>query len=312
MKRCNMISAAAAALLIVMYAVSFIPAIKRRNGEKSILSALMNKKYEDSVQEIQITQGKNTVRLYKLNDSSVWKGSVRESIFPVDNSVVDRFIQHLANTRNMYKISDSQAKWTLLGVDSDAATSVLYKNDVNMSTKLYFGRQNFLQTRRYMRTDNSISTYEIDSDIDTYLTPAPSVWMDPYVIPQNAGGKITRSDIQRIKTDRAYYGSKDKNFEKNCASLLELRHGDLAENPGDNTLVYSLTIENGDGFTATIHAYGNGDEGKILSYSFSNAITGRIYDYKYSVLVSNWTFKKMTELFPSAAESITPPQAAGY
>jgi hypothetical protein len=295
-----MIPAAAAALLIVMYAVSFIPAVKRRNAEKSVLSALMNKKYEGSVHEIQIAEGENSIRLYNQNNSAIWEGSIRESIFPVDNSVISRFIQHLTNTRNLYKISDRQTEWPLLGVDKDNATTILYKNDMNVSTKLYFGGQNFLKTRRYLRIDNKLSIYEIDSDIDAYLTPTSSVWMDPYIVPQNVNGKITQSDIQRIKAGSKYFSSKYTDFGKKCADLLELRHGDLYEGVQDIP-VYSIAIEDGDGFTTTIHAYGNGDEGKILSYSFSNTITGHPYDYKYSVLVSNWTFNKMTELFSSAS-----------
>lgn len=301
MKKSNMIPAVTAALLMVMYAVSFIPAVKRRNAEKSILSALMNKKYEDSVREIQIAERESSIRLYKQNESGIWKGSLHESIFPVDNTVIFRFIQHLTNTRNMYKISDRQTEWPLLGVDDAAATTVLYKNNVNMSTKLYFGRQNFLKTRRYLRTDNSLSVYEIDSDIDTYLTPSLSVWMDPYIIPQNVNGRIAQGDIQRITAGGTYYSSKDTDFEKKCAGLLELRHGELSESVQNEKTAYAIKIEDGDGFTTTIHVYGNGEEGKILSYSFSNEITGRTYDYKYSVLVSSWTFNKMTELFPPAA-----------
>ena len=301
MKKSNMIPAVTAALLIILYAVSFIPAVKRSNAEKSILSALMNKKYKDSVHEMQITKGENSIRLYKKDESGVWKGSIHESIFPVDNAVISRFIQHLTNTRSMYKISDRKVKWSLLGVDESAATTVFYKNDVNMSTKLYFGSQNFLKTRRYLRTDNNFAVYEIDSDIDTYLSPSPSVWMDPYIVPRNVNGKITQGDIQRINAGGAYYSCKDTDFGKKCAGLLELRHGDLTESVQNKKAAYSIKIEDGDGFTITIHIYGNGEEGKILLYSFSNGLTGRTYDYKYSVLVSSWTFNKITELFPPAA-----------
>ncbi len=92
------------------------------------------------------------------------------------------------------------------------------------------------------------------------------------------------------------------NFEKNCAKLLDLRHGELCGVVNNEKTVYSMKVENGDGFIITIDVSENGSNEYIFSYAFSNSLSGRSYDYTYAVKVSSWTFSSMTELFPESRD----------
>lgn len=296
MTKNNIVFKYAAVVLIALYALSFIPAVRRGNSEKFIQSALLNKKYENTLTEIQISQKGSRIRLFRRSDD-VWEGGREETVFPVDNEQIGKLIDKLIKVRNMYKISDSREKWPNFSLTEQSAVVFEYKNSDNMSTKLYFGGQNFDKTRRYLRTENRITSYEIDSDMDAFLTAKESFWYDPYIIPRNAASASSSESIQGVRINGISYTKKDEGFEENCRKLTELRHGELSAVPKGGKPLYAIEVECGDGLYVHMQVY-EADEGKILAYSFTDTLTGKKYDYDYSVMVSGWTFGRIEELFP--------------
>ncbi|MFA6855583.1 MAG: DUF4340 domain-containing protein [Treponema sp.] len=297
MKKNSVLLVYVSAVLIVFYGISFISAVRGRNEEKHFQSVLMNRKYENMLTEMVISGENISMKLYRRNGNDLWEGMCDDVVFPVDNRQVKTFISRLTKIRNMYKISDNKNKWDSFSLSDQQAVTLVYKIDNNMSTKIYFGGQNFTKNRRYMRTANKISSYEIDSDLDVFLTARESFWYDPYVIPRN----VTKSyvdDIQRIRINGIIYDQKDKGFEAKCAKLSELRHGEISSIPKDGKKVYSIEVESGDGLSLYIYVY-NSVEGKILAYTFKNTLDEKKYDYNYAVKISSWTFGKIEELFPS-------------
>ncbi|MCK9168961.1 MAG: DUF4340 domain-containing protein [Treponema sp.] len=297
MKKNSTLLGYVAAVLIVLYGVSFIPAIRGHNMEKHFQSALMNKKYENILTEIEIAGENTSLKLYRRNENDLWKGVSNGSVFPVDNGQIQAFISSFTKVRNMYKISDSEKKWDFFSLSAQHSVVIVYKLNNDMSTKIYFGGQNFLKNRRYLRIDNKISSYEIDSDLDVYLTTKESFWYDPYIIPQNVTASSIE-DIQSIRINGMIYNQKTDDFEEKCTKLLELRHGEIASIPNDGKKVYLIEVESGDGLYICIQVYKTA-EGKILLYTFKNTLDGKKYDYNYAVKISNWTFEKIEKLFPS-------------
>jgi hypothetical protein len=299
MQKNSLLIVCVAAILAVFYAVSFTPVVRGRNAEGVLSSALMNPKYETSVNDIQITEKNRTIQLFKNEGTQLWQGRDGNTLFPVDNSQVKKFISRLIKVRNMYTISDNQKKWQSLSLTDGDAVCVVYKNSDNMSTKLYFGGWNFDKSRRYFRTDNTITSYEIESDIDVFLSSKESFWYDPYILPRNIPGVSGVQDVQRIRVNGILYTPQSPDFTEKCAKLTELRHGDILSVPGGSVPGYEIEAETGSGLQTTIRVY-NAADGKILEYSMKNTLTGTAYDYSYAVMISNWTAGKMEELFPPA------------
>jgi hypothetical protein len=296
MKRNSILLEYAAVVLIILYGVSFIPSVSERNVEKHFQSVLMNRKYENMLTEIVISGENTSLKLHRRNGTDLWEGVCAGAIFPVDNGQIKTFISGLTKIRNMYKISDSQKKWHSFSLTEKQAIVVIYKINNNMSTKIYFGGQNFSKIRRYMRTENRISSYEIDSDMDVFLTTRESFWNDPYIIPRN----VTESsivNIQSIRINGMLYNKRNTGFEERCAKLSELRHGEISSIPKDGKKLYSIEVEAGDGLYMYIQVY-ESSEGEIFAYTFKNTLDGKKYDYSYAVKISNWTFGKIEELFP--------------
>lgn len=279
----------------VLYAFSFTPAVKGRHKEKQIQSALMNPKYENDVSEIIITSGSSSVTL-KDNDSGIWIGESGTSTFPAEQETVSNMIQHLIKVRSMYKISDNIRQYHSLGLSESDAVTIQYKIKDNMSTKIYFGGQNYENTRRYMRSQSSKISYEIESDIDTYLNVSENFWSDPYIIPRNM---ISDSDIimQRVSLGNITLTSGAEKDKPLLEKITQLRHGELCDTvQGD--IVSVLDAYSGDG--THIHAdirKISGENDMVFTYRVENNVTGKNDKIQYSAVVSSWTYGRLLDYF---------------
>jgi hypothetical protein len=280
----------------ILYLVSFIPFFHGDNSEKFIQSALLNTKYEKELSEIQVSEKDKTIRLLHNDENGVWEGECGGVKFPADGKQIQTLIAKLTKVRNMYKISDSQKKWPSLLLTDWSAVTVSYKINDSMSTKLHFGGQNFTKTRRYLRTDSRITSYEIDSDLDMFLTTDESYWFDPYILPRNITAVDSAENIQSVRMNGILYTKKSENFGEKCRKFAELRHGELTAVPQGMKPLYTMQVETGEGLHTEIQVY-TAAGGKILAYSFTNTLTGKKYDYNHAVMISGWTFSKIEELF---------------
>ena len=293
MKRNEKAIAAAFILSAALYVFSFTPVISGRHKEKLVQSALLNPKYEKDISEITITSGSSSVILER-HSNGIWIGKSGKNIFPAEQKTVSNMIEHLAKVRNMYKISDSTRQYQNLGLSENDAVTVMYKIKDNMSTILYFGGQNYEQNRRYIRSKSSKTSYEIESDIDTYITVSENFWSDPFLIPKNM---IPDSDI---KTQRVSLGnikiSSDK--DKPLLDKIEsLRHGKLCDTV-QGPVISVLDAYSGDG--THIHADIRtiiGVKDMVFTYRIDNSVTGTNDMIQYSSVVSSWTYGRLLEYF---------------
>jgi len=264
---------------------------------------LMNKKYQNIIDEIIITaQGKTLI--LKKNNLKYWEGKDNNIVFPVDSDLVKRFIQLLIKTRNLYTVSYSSKKEKLFNVDEQSAILIQYKINGILSTKIYFGKKSIDQSRQYFRTDRTISIYEISDDLDPYLTNEIEYWCDPYLIPQNIYGKTELDDIQRIAVitkegNIKTYLSGSELFNETAERLLELRHGKIIQLQTCIKEELKLMIERGDGKQITLCFTLKTADTVLVTYSFKSTtiqmgtITGK---YTYCTEISVWTYNQIINL----------------
>jgi hypothetical protein len=286
---------AAFILSAALYAFSFTPAVSGRHKEKQIESALMNPKYENDVSEITITSGSHSVALER-NNSGIWIGKSGNRTFPAEQKTVSNMIQRLIKIRSMYKISDNPRQYNDLGLSENDSVSIEYKINSNMSTIVYFGGQNYEQTRRYMRSQSSKTSYEIESDLDTYLTVSESFWADPYIIPRNM---ISDNDmkVQRVSLGNSTLTSGEEKNRELLEKITSLRHGELCDT-AQGPVVSMLDAYSGDG--THIHADIRNisrENDMVFTYRIENSVTRQNDMIKYSAVVSSWTYGRLLDYF---------------
>jgi hypothetical protein len=165
-----------------------------------------------------------------------------------------------------------------------------------MSTIVYFGGQNYEQTRRYMRSQSSKTSYEIESDLDTYLTVSESFWADPYIIPRNM---ISDSDmkVQRVSLGNSTLTSGEEKNRELLEKITSLRHGELCDT-AQGPVVSMLDAYSGDG--THIHAdirNISGENDMVFTYRIENSVTRQNDMIKYSAVVSSWTYGRLLDYF---------------
>jgi hypothetical protein len=303
-------------LLILLFFFSFF-----RNKDihsERIQSVLLNSKYVDDLSVIQIDDpAGESISLKKEN--GIWFGisqkkSDGDSVFrfPAEQQFVSNFIKQFSNIQNMYKISDSQTSWHSLGLTNAQAFSVtMLGTHGNMYTKLYFGRRNFDDSMIYVRNNRNLKSYQLDAAVSSYLSTRPETWCDPLLIPQVITGHLEQSAVQKIsfndtitKTYSVYYPS-DGEFLSVVKKLRELRHGTIQKKLDTTDYNSSLRIELGSGTVLDLRfkklsAEKKPDWSVCYTYTFGPAENWKqhlVSVFNYTVLVSNWTYTTITELF---------------
>ncbi len=307
-------------LLAILFAFSFVKTCKNDKRE-AVKTALVNPKYQPTISKIEIYQGErdnlekkqnqgdcNFISLEKNGD--YWTISQKNNPYslPADCQRVEKFISELTKIRNMYKLSDKIEKNSAFGLTDQSTFHIRYYYDDNDDNKmensksnssfgknlpgenfheLSFGNQDFSLTDRYLMTDSKATVYEINSDLDSFLTTSVQNWTEPYIISQQVLGTIKESDIQNQNIS-------DK------AKLLELRHGGLPtekslENKKSPAIPeFSLPIQLGNKSAIQLDIF--------KSQSDTEFTVRAIYtrpdksQSTYYSKISSWTYNKIKEI----------------
>ena len=300
---------AVAAILAILYLLSFTKSCSSSDKREKVKTALVNQKYKESIKEIFLQDATGSLKL--TNEGAFWtvaritesqNGPLQLRIdLPASQERINNLLEELTKIRNLYKISDKINKNSSLGLANGTEFHIRYTCDDNTFRELIFGNQDFSLSSRYMMTGENTQVYEIDSSLDTYLTTSVQNWTEPFIISR----QVLTTDIQSIAvtfTDETNHKSLNK-IDGNSAEankLLDLRHGGLPTNDQvldikDTQITLKLEIENGDktSIKLNIKPFDSG-ETYLVEGLYYDSEGWQIYN-SYST-ISSWTYNKIKEI----------------
>lgn len=272
----------------------------KTDKRKKISTALLNPKYITELNEFELT-GTGAEKIYLQKKNNIWlvKSDKNGYEIPANQKTVSDFINNLSEIIKLYKISDLSEKNYKVLFPENLSFSVKYKYADNMTTTLLFGKYDFSQNFRYLMTEKTTSVYEINTQLDRFLSTNYQIWAEPDLISKNVLGKIDNSSIQRLifsenNESTKILNSDTQNFEEIKRQLLELRHGgNFRKEVIINTLPDSkLKIELGDKKDIFLDFYfiqENDEYNYLVKIYYDNVA---IFNYKISL----WTYNKIREM----------------
>ena len=274
-----------AAVLAVLYLLSFTTAASSKDKREKLKTSLVNPKYKETITSFELSDSTGTLELKK--QGSFWTaGSL-----PASNERIEKLISDLTTIRNLYKISDKITENSTFGLTNGTEFHLRYYTDSGFH-ELVFGNQDFSLSSRYMMTEKSTQVYEIDDSFDKYLTTSIQSWSEPYIISRQVLGNITQNDIQTVNTKLL-----DK---QKIGQLLELRHGGAVNEDTEIPLtkpVMNLSLELGNKKSIVLEIFDeqNPNETSYIVKSEYKNEAGRT-EYTAFCKISGWTYSKIKEI----------------
>ena len=215
-------------LLVILYSFSVFkkPEAEQR---KALSTALVNPKYRDDISRISIFNGGKSLTLDK--SLGYWQLLDDENEYiklAADSSLVNKMLEELTSVIDVYKVSDKGGKVLKdFGLESAGQEAFIFDFYCaeEKAGEILFGKNDFSQTNRYVKSASSSTVYETKDFIQNYLSTSIQFWSEPFIISQNVCGAIKASDIQRVIINNKVYTPSSKDFSSYTSKLLELRHG---------------------------------------------------------------------------------------
>ena len=285
-------------LLAALYSFSFFvkPTVDKR---KSVKTALLNPKYKNEISQIQIHDSSSQLFLQKNKD--IWEIVDFENPFvklPADskriNKMIDDFSQVIGAVQVSVKVDKSDSLTAQNFGFDDRAVEIDFFAGGESAGEIVFGKNDFTQTKRYIKNHSSNLAYEIEDFASIYLTTSIQSWSESGLISQQVLGNIKADDIQRIIADGRTFTNSDSLYKEYVSKLLELRHGGINLNEQFNTenSVYKIKLELGNKNNIDIFVYKASREGNYLvQLNYLNFKTNELSVYYESI--SEWTFSRL-------------------
>ena len=285
-------------LLAALYSFSFFfkPTVDKR---KSVKTALLNPKYKNEISQIHIHDSSSQLFLQKNKD--VWEIADFENPFvklPADskriNKMIDDFSQVIGAVQVSVKVDKSDSLTAQNFGFDDSAVEIDFFAGGESAGEIVFGKNDFTQTKRYIKTHSLNLAYEIEDFASIYLTTSIQSWSESGLISQQVLGNIKADDIQRIIADGTTFTNSDSLYKEYVSKLLELRHGGINLNEQFNTenSVYKIKLELGNKNNIDIFVYKASREGNYLvQLNYFNFKTNVLSVYYESI--SEWTFSRL-------------------
>lgn len=299
-------------LLFLFYLLSFTSLISGRNAEKKITSAILNKKYENTVHKIEIHALDQTVLLFR--NKTIWSGIItingiqNTSVFSVDKTKIESFIKLLIRLRDMYIISDnSRDLISFKSQNNNNCYIAVYGNSDNLYTKIYYIRNISPFNRLTFLTDNAKALYQTEDDFNTCLGSGMETWCDPFIIPRTVFDLAAGKNLQRLFFD----GAEKSITVSDIPAILDLRHGEIfyGKINADQKHISTLRIELGDTSVIKLDFYCSSGNKKDNSYIcdyifypgvfFPENLRREINDLHYQVRLSDWSYHSLLSLLKS-------------
>ena len=296
-------------LLVILYSFSVFkkPEAEQR---KALSTALVNPKYRDDISRISIFNGGKSLTLDK--SLGYWQLLDDENEYiklAADSSLVNKMLEELTSVIDVYKVSDKGGKVLKdFGLESAGQEAFIFDFYCaeEKAGEILFGKNDFSQTNRYVKSASSSTVYETKDFIQNYLSTSIQFWSEPFIISQNVCGAIKASDIQRVIINNKVYTPSSKDFSSYTSKLLELRHGgfyqtaagssaagQLADGPSaagqiaDGDVVEKIQLELGNKNQIDLYVY----KTEVESEYFCKIIYNRKDFFYFNI--SAWTLGKL-------------------
>lgn len=288
-------------ILLILYILSFVSEIKR-NSPKPVKTALMNKKYEESLSSFNFTSG--DTQLYFKKKNGVWFVNTKDIpalYVPADTQKVNSFIKDLTKVISLYKISDKKSANSSFQFENPNAITLNYEN-----FSIFFGNYDFSQTYRYLTTSSSETVYQINTELDKYLTTSILAWSEPYIISRQfiniSTDTIQSIEIHDLAGKFLKHKPSDDDYKDTVFALMELRNGGVLSDVDEQNLSsdfdrlsLSLKIECGDTSEIFINIYKTDYESEyVIKTEYKSA-----FDKNDNVIyekISSWTYNRIKEI----------------
>lgn len=280
-------------ILVILYSFSFFrkPTVDTR---KPLKTALVNPKYKNEINQIFIKNGEKSLNLVKNDD--FWEISDLQNEFiklPADSTKINAFLENLTTVIDVYKIADKKNNEENYDLGENAFDFTFYVNG-EKSGEILFGKQDFSKTKRYVTSVSSKKIFEMDDNLENFLSVNVSLWSEPFIISKQVLGLIKKDDIQRIIINNSKnYTNSSENWSEYTSKILELRQGGiLNKNVNPESPIYQIKIELGNKNEISIFVYNSDKEEEfILQNVYFNFSKNKTYEF-YS-LISSWTFSNL-------------------
>lgn len=268
-------------ILAIIFIISVLP-FKKKKGEPSTNSALLNVNKIEEIEEITLKKGGLQVTLNKVGSFWIGTDSGTNKTWPADNQNVANFISKFSQIVPIYTASSSKRTWESFGLGEEQALEVNFYNGAGTSiSEITFGDTDSLTARIAFRIGTKENVYRMDSSIESYLNLSTSFWADPFVYPQALTG-YSRMQSESI-----------------------LRHGAISSfsqptKPAD--YIFRKDFENG--ASAKFYIYKSETENENLYDIVPKFVPGQasfgnekkvIENFDYTFTMSQWTLEKFSE-----------------
>lgn len=292
-KKTNIILWSIAAGLVVLFFLSFTKTASS-DKRKPVKTALLNPKNLNLIDCFEISCNETKVIIQNRGDFWIITDGNNE-IVAAERSKIEKLKNELSKTRVLYKVSDSINNKSDFGLSDQGTFHLKYK--VNDSfTDLIFGKSDFSETSRYFVSGRSATVYEIDTELDKFLSVNIQSWAEPYLISRQVLGNIKKTDVQNlwveIKGKSLRLMPENAGYDEYVSRVLELRHGGAASKAEIDSKAGEIELELGDKSKITIKIFNSKIENEyICDIFYKNSINSK--NTSCMTKISGWTFNKL-------------------
>ncbi len=178
--------------LLLLLVLSFLPFMHKKQIRTQDM-LLLNPSVSEKICFIDLSQKDEDSffsrrRVSLMKKGGVWLGSSSdgndEYIWPADIQSVEKLISCVASVSKLYEKASSRKDWDAFGLkEKDAFSLSFYDASHTQLSLLYFGKEDALTNRVYIRSSADDRVYELDGGITAFLSVEESFWADPFLYP---------------------------------------------------------------------------------------------------------------------------------
>ena len=289
---------------------------------KSIQSALLNQKYTNAINKIQLeipledSQYPATVVFLKKNEDSndYWQGNTGNISFNADKSVMKELLGVFSATQDFIHLSDDISSWEQFGLSLVNAVHISFYESVNgndtLRSDLYFGKNTTDYSGVYVRSGKNTSVYRIKNDFSSYLSPYVDFWADLSVFQTESANSLFQqeSDVISVSVNledkngtpktMKIYSNGTSEYTSYIHTLLSLNGSGIVSSNEPESLGISKKLEinatNQNSRSFSVVVYTTSDDIELGTRYFVQFKKDKDASFpNYFIEISAWTYKNL-------------------
>ena len=289
---------------------------------KSIQSALLNQKYTNAINKIQLeipledSQYPATVVFLKKNEDSndYWQGNTGNISFNADKSVMKELLGVFSATKDFIHLSDDISSWEQFGLSLVNAVHISFYESVNgndtLRSDLYFGKNTTDYSGVYVRSGKNTSVYRIKNDFSSYLSPYIDFWADLSVFQTESANSLFQqeSDVISVSVNledkkgtpktMKIYANGTSEYTSYIHTLLSLNGSGIVSSNEPESLGISKKLEinatNQNSRSFSVVVYTTSDDIELGTRYFVQFKKDKDASFpNYFIEISAWTYKNL-------------------